>query len=82
MTYALVDAIHHSDLLTAVSGTTSGIRWTIETIAGGYRLFVAGRHIATFASPLAAQALRDEFIAGVVREAKTDANQAPVKIRG
>lgn len=74
----MFDLIQPSDLLRAVSGETAGIPWTIETEIErrpGYRLFVAGAHIATLPSPHLARDLKDEYI-GLYRENETSADQA------
>lgn len=82
MTYTLLDALQPpgltADLITAVSGTTDGINWTIESVFArrpGYRLFIGGSWMATFDSPAAARYYRDRYFDLLAMETAT-ANQA------
>lgn len=75
---SLFDAISPADLITAISGTTNGINWTIESVferRAGFRLFIDGRWLATLPSPGAARELREWWF----EENETDAVQASVE---
>lgn len=61
-TYALFDTTSPADLITAVSGVRDGIAWTIESVferRAGFRLFIGGNLLATFGTPVAAEAFRE-----------------------
>lgn len=71
--YALFDTTQPADLITAVSGITNGIAWTIESVFGrraGFRLFIGGQWMATFNTSLAADEFRRYWFE--VNETSTD----------
>lgn len=70
----LFDTYRPSDLITAVSGTTDGVAWTIESVferRAGFRLFIGGRWLATFTTSMAA----DEFRAWWFEQNETSTDQ-------
>jgi hypothetical protein len=64
------------DLITAISGTSHGVDWSIESSMGrriGYRLTVAGIYLATLPTPAGAAALRDEYIDDMITQDRVGA---------
>lgn len=79
----MIDYLQPADLVTALSGLTRGVRWTVESEIvrrPGYRLFIDGKYLATLPTPMDAFELRDLYISDAVADlhaALTDARTNP-----
>jgi len=75
----IIDCIQATDLITAVSGVTFGVRWTIEhecVRRPAYRLHIDGKYVLTLDSPGEARWWRDQFVEQAAADVRTTVQAA------